>query len=154
MKLHLILLAAGATLLTQVGFVNVANAQTYSIDWFTIDGGGGSSAGGQYQVVGTIGQPDASTPMTNSTYSLTGGFWSILAAVQTPGSPTLTIKPTGTNTAVISWPSSSAGFTLQQNINVGTTNWTDVPLTPADDGTTKIIVVPATPGNRFYRLKK
>jgi hypothetical protein len=37
----------------------VVMAQNYSIDWFTIDGGGGTSTGGVYSVSGTIGQPDA-----------------------------------------------------------------------------------------------
>jgi hypothetical protein len=32
-----------------------ASAQSYSIDWFTIDGGGGTSTGGVYSVSGTIG---------------------------------------------------------------------------------------------------
>ena len=36
-----------------------ACAQNYSIDWFTIDGGGGTSTGGVYQVSGTIGPLDA-----------------------------------------------------------------------------------------------
>jgi hypothetical protein len=36
-----------------------AHAQNFSIDWFTIDGGGGTSTGGLYSVIGTIGQPDA-----------------------------------------------------------------------------------------------
>ena len=52
-----------------------ATAQSYSIDWFTIDGGGGTSTGGVYSVTGTIGQPDAGGPMTNGSYSVTGGFW-------------------------------------------------------------------------------
>ena len=34
-------------------------AQTYALDWSTIDGGGGTSTGGVYAVSGTIGQPDA-----------------------------------------------------------------------------------------------
>jgi hypothetical protein len=34
-----------------------ANAQSYSIDGSTVDGGGGSSTGGVYGVSGTIGQP-------------------------------------------------------------------------------------------------
>jgi len=33
------------------------NAQSYSIDWYTIDGGGQTSAGGAYTVTGS--QPDA-----------------------------------------------------------------------------------------------
>jgi len=31
-----------------------ANAQSYSIDWFTIDGGGGTSTGGVYQVTAPL----------------------------------------------------------------------------------------------------
>ncbi len=58
-------------------------AQQYSIDWYKVAGGGGISTGGEYAVSGTIGQPDASTPMTGGNYSLTGGFWA-LYAVQTP----------------------------------------------------------------------
>src|ERR1035437_2294046 len=36
-----------------------ALGQSYSIDWYKIAGGGGSSTGGVYAVSGTIGQPDA-----------------------------------------------------------------------------------------------
>ncbi len=46
-----------------------------AIDWFTIDGGGGKSTGGAFELTGTIGQPDAGGPMTGGTFSLTGGFW-------------------------------------------------------------------------------
>src|SRR5712675_1372682 len=75
------------------------NAQTFSIDWFTIDGGGGSSTGGVYSVSGTIGQPDASSqPLAGGNFSLTGGFFSLFR-VQTPGAPLLTIRLTTTNTA-------------------------------------------------------
>ena len=31
----------------------------YSIDWYSVDGGGGTSTNGQYSISGTIGQPDA-----------------------------------------------------------------------------------------------
>ena len=58
------------------GFLSppVLLAQPYSLDWFTIDGGGGTSTGGVYLVSGTIGQPDAGGPMTDGNYSLTDGF--------------------------------------------------------------------------------
>ena len=71
--------------------VGVALAQTYSIDWFTTDGGGGTSTGAIYSISGTVGQPDAGLAMNSGTYSLTGGFWSILA-VQTPGAPLLSVQ--------------------------------------------------------------
>ena len=69
-----------------------ASAQ-YSIDWYTIDGGGGTSTGGPYSLSGTIGQPDADVVFLCSgmscigaTYELTGGFWAgIQSAPSGPG---------------------------------------------------------------------
>src|SRR5262249_33796647 len=46
-----------------------ASAQTYSIDWFKIAGGGGTSTNGQYSLSGTIGQHDAGGPLTGGNYS-------------------------------------------------------------------------------------
>jgi hypothetical protein len=46
----------------------------YQIVWSTIDGGGGQSAGGQYVLTGTIGQPDAGYS-AGGNYELLGGFW-------------------------------------------------------------------------------
>ena len=66
------------------------HAQNFAIDWFTIDGGGGTSTGGVYSISGTIGQPDAGPVLTGGNYSLVGGFWSIVAAIQTHGAPLLT----------------------------------------------------------------
>ena len=70
-------------------------AQQYTIDWYKIAGGGGTSTGGTYQVSGTIGQPDASGTTSGGNYTLTGGFWSLIAVVQTAGAPTLTITHVG-----------------------------------------------------------
>ena len=46
----------------------------YSISWYTIDGGGGTSSGGPYQLTGTIGQPDADYS-GGGQYELLSGFW-------------------------------------------------------------------------------
>jgi len=130
------------------------HAQQYSIDWFTIDGGGGTSTSGVYSVSGTIGQPDASVqPMAGGKYSLIGGFWSIIA-VAVPGSPSLQIILTTTNTVIVSWPSPSTGFNLQQNADLNTANWLGAPQTVNDDGTNKFIIVSPPAGSRFYRLIK
>src|SRR5438045_1762891 len=80
------------------------HGQPYSVDWFKVAGGGGASTNNQYSLSGTIGQHDAARPMTGGSYSVTGGFWSLLA-VQTPGAPLLKIFLTATNTAVITWAS-------------------------------------------------
>jgi hypothetical protein len=129
-------------------------AQNYSVDWYKISGGGGTSSGGTYQVSGTIGQPDASASgaLNGGNFSLTGGFWS-LQALQTPGAPLLSIQITSTTTAVVSWPSPSTGFNLQVNTNLPTTNWTAPIETVQDNGTNKFIIVNPLAGNCFYRLK-
>jgi len=143
-----------ALLLFAAALSTPAFAQTYAIDWFTIDGGGGTSTGGVFSVSGTIGQPDAGH-MSGGNYTLDGGFWGIIAAVQTPGAPLLTIRLTATNTVAVSWPSPSSGFMLQQNTNgVATVNWSNILTVPNDDGTTKTVIVNPPTGNRFYRLKQ
>jgi hypothetical protein len=127
----------------------IASAQSYSIDWFTIDGGGGTSTGGVYSVSGTIGQPDAGGPMTNGQYSVTGGFWALPTAVQVTNAPTLTIVPAAPGQATISWTPNTPGFVLQETWVLSPANWTNSP-----SGATNPITVPATLPTKFYRLFK
>ena len=128
-----------------------ASAQSYSIDWYTIDGGGGTSTGGVYSVSGTIGQPDAGGPMTGGNYSVTGGFWSLFA-VQTPGAPKLRIFATTTNTAVVAWLTSSTVWTLQSNTNLTTTNWVNVTNTVNVVGSENQVIISPPAGNKYFRL--
>src|ERR1017187_8289170 len=129
-----------------------ALGQTYSIDWYKISGGGGTSTNSQYSLSGTIGQHDAGGPMTGGSYSVTGGFWA-LYAVQTPGATLLSIKVTTTNTVMVYWPSPSSGFNLLVNTNLATPNWVTPSQSVTDNGTIKYITVNPPAGNRFYRLK-
>jgi hypothetical protein len=140
-----LLLAAG------MGMLSGASAQNYSIDWYSIDGGGGTSSGGPYTIAGSIGQPDAGV-MAGGNYSLTGGFWSIISAIQTPGAPYLSIFPTSTNTVVISWPAPATGFSLQQNSDLKTTAWSGVSQTPSQVGTNKVVILQPTAGQLYFRL--
>jgi hypothetical protein len=132
--------------------VSTVSAQSYAIDWFTIDGGGGTSTGGVYTVSGTIGQPDAGH-MTGGNFTLDGGFWSIIAAVQSPGSPLLRVVRTSTNTVVVAWPAPSTGFSLQQNLDLNTTAWAGITNSVNVVGSENQIIVAPPVGNRFYRLK-
>ncbi len=60
--------------------VGSAAAQQFALDWFTVDGGGAMrSTGGDFELSGTIGQPDAGGPLTGGHFELTGGFWFGLA---------------------------------------------------------------------------
>src|ERR1700676_4796376 len=72
----------------------------YSINWYKVSGGGGTSTSAVYSVSGTIGQHDAGGPMTGGSYSLTGGFWALISVVQTAGLPNLTITHSGRSVVV------------------------------------------------------
>jgi hypothetical protein len=121
---------------------------------FAIAGGGGASTGGVRTVRGTVGQPDTGARFNGAT-AMNGGFWGGVVLVQTAGAPLLSIALTASNTAVVSWPSPSSGFAIQQNTNgIDSPNWGNVfePLT--DDGTNRFIIVNPPIGSRFYRLFK
>jgi hypothetical protein len=130
----------------------VVRAQQYSIDSFKIAGGGGTSTNGQYTVSGTIGQPDAGMAMSGGNFSVSGGFWSLISVVQLPGSPTMTVSHSG-NSVIISWPSASGGFTLEQTSDLTSGNWTTSGYSISDDGTTKSITITSPTGNLFFRLQ-
>ena len=57
----------------------------FDLSWHTIDGGGGTSAGGGFELSGTIGQHDAGQTMTGGSFALIGGFWA--GAGSAPGIP-------------------------------------------------------------------
>ena len=143
--IHILALFGSACVLVSSAF-----AQSYSIDWFTIDGGGGgASTGGVFSVSGTIGQPDAGGPMTNGQYSVTGGFWALPTAIQVSGAPTLTMAPAAPGQATISWTPHTPGFVLQETLSLSPTNWVN-----SASGATNPITVPATLPTKFYRLSK
>jgi len=128
-----------------------AVGQSYSVDWYKIAGGGGSSTGGTYSVSGTLGQHDASPPLTGGPYSLTGGFWSLLSVVQTPGAPTLYVSHSG-NTVTVFWQN-VAGWSLVQNNNLTTpvASWTASSSPTLTGGTNYLNLITPT-GSQFFRL--
>ena len=128
-------------------------AQQYTIDWHKIAGGGGTSTGSVYSVSGTIGQPDASSAMTGGSYSLTGGFWSLISVVQTAGLPVLTVTHSG-NTVTVSWPATGS-YTLQQNGNLATSGgWATSGYSISTANGTNSITITSATGNLFFRLKQ
>ena len=143
------------TILSLFASLTLASAQPFTIDWFTIDGGGGTSTNGGFYLTGTIGQPDAGV-MSGGSFTLQGGFWSVVAAVQTAGAPLLTVARTATNTVVVSWPLPDAGWKLHWTASLATTPtvWTEIPPPYAANATSLCFVEPAPVGNRYYRLHK
>ncbi len=62
-------LSLSAAMLT----ASTARAQ-FSMDWYTIDAGGGDTVGGTFALSSTIGQPDAGA-LTGGAFQITGGYW-------------------------------------------------------------------------------
>ena len=60
-----------------IGVVRVSASGGYSLDWYAVAGGGTtSSAGGNYSLGGTLGQPAAGIS-SGGAYNLIGGFWAV-----------------------------------------------------------------------------
>ena len=88
-KQWIILLVSGMLFLLIVG-IALAASNGFTIPWWTVDGGGGTSQGGDYTVSGTIGQHDASDEMSGGDYTVVGGFW---GGGLTPPSPNMVYLP-------------------------------------------------------------
>jgi hypothetical protein len=134
----------------------LAQGQNYTIDWFTIDGGGGTSTGGVYLISGTVGQPDAGR-LTGGSYVLDGGFWGIVSAVQTAGAPLLNIERIGASVRVF-WPLPASGFVLDETSALASPSaavtWSPVSSPYSTNATQISITVSAPTGMKFYRLRK
>jgi hypothetical protein len=125
----------------------------YTINYYSVDGGGGTSTGGVYSVNGTLGQPDAGA-MSGGDFSVVGGFWSVIA-LQTPGAPRLSLRVSN-DLVVVSWPLPDTGWKLQSTANLVTPGslWADYPPPYQTNSTDLYYTEPLLAGKTFYRLKK
>jgi hypothetical protein len=71
----------------------------------------------------------------------------------TPPSPLLNIQRNGAD-VVLSWPTNSAGFTLEAKTNLNTNVWSVVSPSPAVSSTNHVMTNPASGPMRFYRLRQ
>jgi hypothetical protein len=133
--------------------VPTSRAQNYAIDWFTIDGGGGASTSGVFSLSGTVGQPDAGK-LSGGNYTLDGGFWGIIAAVQTPGAPRVLIALSGSS-AIISWSAASGQtYRVQFKPGLDAVVWTDLSgdVTATGPTASKVDNTIGSAAQRFYRV--
>src|SRR5687767_8946379 len=86
---------------------HTAFPQAYSIDWYTVDGGGGTSEGGIYSISGTAGQPDAGVH-SGGVFELDGGFWTVAVEY-----PRLYVSNTPAG-VMIYWDRPALGFVLDE----------------------------------------
>ena len=78
-RITLFLLILCAAMMMGVLFASAAPQDGYSIDWWSIDGGGESSHGNGYSLGSVIGEPDAGLTSGDG-YTLIGGIWSSTGA--------------------------------------------------------------------------
>jgi len=92
----------------------------------------------------------------NKTSNSYGGFdaWVLKLASMDTVLPSLSIGSTTSNSVVVAWPTSATGFELQENAQLGSTNWVAPAESVQDDGTNKSILVQSPSGERYYRLIK
>ena len=120
-------------------------ALPYALNWYTTDGGGGTSSSGAYVLSGTIGQPDAAI-VSGGSYQLVGGFWFSPMGPSTNEIPELVIQCVNGN-LWISWSSTIPGFRLEQTEDPLLSDWTNAP-------SGNPVVIPLTETSLFYRLCK
>ena len=152
MKRALLPLALVGLLFGTIG----ARAQSggkYDLSWSTVDGGGGRSDGGQFSIRGTVGQPDAGK-LAGGQFKIAGGFWSGVSVVQMPGAPILKITRMLNGQAMISWPLSVTGFTLEEAAASSGSPWSNTPQAIVDTATEHTVTVPAVGVIKVFRLRK
>lgn len=126
----------------------------YDLSWSKVANGGVTSTGGQFTLSGTAGQSDACNPLTGGQFSLAGGFWSFLSVVQISGAPVLKIKLLGNSQAVLSWPVSATGFSLEECPNLAAGAWSATLQPIVDTPAEHTVIVPANGVIKVFRLKK
>ncbi len=130
-------------------FVAVANAAAqYTIDWHTMDAGGGSGSAGPFAMHGTLGQPDAFTGAAGP-FAFVGGYWSLIDEPV----PLLRIFKSGAD-IVLAWPNPSPGFGLQTSPDLVTGSWTAVAISPVKAGEEFQVTWGQPNGRRFFRLRR
>jgi hypothetical protein len=123
-------------------------AAQHTIDWHTIDGGGGSGAAGSFAMHGTLGQPDAFSGAAGSVVFV-GGYWSLLDEPI----PLLRIFQTGAD-IVLAWPNPSPGFGLQTSPDLVVPSWVPVTIAPVKVGSEFQVTWGPPDGRRFFRLHR
>ena len=92
----------------------------------------------------------------HATATLSAGAWLMqMAAFKATApltAPSLRILLTATNTVFLAWPTSFAGFTLEQNSDLAPANWAAVTNGIVAIGSENTVLVSLPSASRFYRL--
>lgn len=128
-------------------------AQSFAVHTISLTGGGGTSHGGGFGISGSVGELPA-LPLTGPTFSVSPGYWNVVAAPNSPEPPMLALELNPDGSVTLSWPATAAGFVLQQSTDLIPGSWVSSPAPVSDDGVTRSVRI-STLGNRlFLRLAR
>jgi hypothetical protein len=137
------------------------NAQPFTLTGQVVAGGGGLASDGQFQIIGTIAQPEAGPQLTGGCFSIDSGFWGAYAAVLTPGAPLLRIRQSDPNYIRVAFAPGCNDWVLQWTRTLETAS---TPTVWTDDGARNLILVgdeltrdfhiPSWGSRLFFRLRK
>ena len=99
----------------------------------------------QYSSTGTVGGITGAVDLDK----FNGTTSDLLAFVQ---EPSLSIASTGADQATISWSTFAQDFVLQQNSDLGSTNWVNVTNTPTVANNQQQVILTTSDANSFFRL--
>jgi hypothetical protein len=93
--------------------------------------------------------------MSGGNFTLDGGFWELVPAVQTPGAPwlTITLNPR-LSTLTVSWALSATSWQLQATTNLMTAGSIWAECSYQTNGATCYRIESPPLGNKFYRLQE
>ncbi|MBI1840310.1 MAG: hypothetical protein HYR88_05590, partial [Verrucomicrobia bacterium] len=132
-----------AMALASIALAATGQAQT-SIDWFTLDAGGGAQSSANYLVNFTVGQADVGTASLSSpNYRIIPGFWALEDLGPEIALPELSIALNGDD-VILSWPSPSTGFLLQDvgSFDSDPPPWGNTAGAVADNGVIRSVTIP------------
>ena len=155
--MHWTLLAvasAFALSMNDAGSTNEHGGNGYECSWYTVNGGGAMfSAGGNFELNGTIGQPDTGVS-TGGRYTFAAGFWAVVQVVQVAGFPQLKIVKQGQDSAVLSWEDADDSFTLQESGTLRAADWLASVRVATADGSARSVILADINSRIFFRLAK
>lgn len=137
------------------GKVDLITGSYYPTNALTVSTNDGS---GRFAIAGIY--PVGNTPISVAAADVNGdGHMDLICANSSDNTlmvltqlPTLVVMKSG-NDVVVSWKSSWSGWTLQQNSDLTTINWS-ASSGVVDDGINKSLTITSPTGSRFFRLSR
>ena len=112
-----------------------------------------NSAGGEFTLSATIGQPDAGTS-SGGDFTLQSGFWAGLADEPGWTVPTLRLGWLAPQQPAVFWPASATNWTLEASVNLVAPVWQVAATNPAVVGAEFVSPVNPSVPRLNYRLRQ